>query len=395
MDGELKDSTSPTSEDREKREAIDPSMLDEDLFDFDETSLEPVEGAAPDLLQGEATLEEIIEASTAAPAATTDPVDIFDAEPIAAPTSELDEDIFGFDKLQDSTESSGDLLQHSDLIPDPVANQDETAEANLDDPIVPPQDPAAKPESDPASSILDEPIVPASAPDVLDDLDIEDEAPPRAPARPPGAMGSPKVTTPSTDPKAEYSRARQTADEALALAQAGRQAADRGIELPVAPSDGRWNTKMVISIAAAFLLVNASLVLVATQLSRSMNQALDDVRTDLSRSVAARAEVPVQVVLPEQTIQQATPTNTVQAAETVPNAGPQNRLPDVAMRELEIARQELDDRDFPSARKRLYKLLANRDRLLISAELLAEIDFLIPESYQLEAKFHDQTEEQQ
>ncbi|MFT5048643.1 MAG: hypothetical protein ACI8QZ_000030 [Chlamydiales bacterium] len=326
---------------------------DDDIFDFaGHDAILESEGDLGDLSSGTQILESFVEADEALddPLASVEPASEpqasaaptpsapIDSGPPAIGTSDLDEDLFSFNNpIDPDTSEPAQPLQHEDLI----AKRETVAE------VVEQPAPLAQPTAQPIAQHA------AAAPSTAT----------------PTASGLPPVSE----------VARQSANEALAVAQAARLAILAQQPAATAPvADTGWNRRMVISIAAAFLLVNASLIFIAGRLSRSLNSALNGVREDLTRSISVAQQADGNA---------RTFSTGGQAPELVPagTSGP-TVLTDVASRELELAHKEIEEGEFPEARRRLYRLLANRDRLIITADVLAESEFLVAESYFAEAK---------
>ena len=393
------------------------SGLDDDLFDFaEDEELVPASDkstdAGVDLAQATQNLESLADATAGAVATGAESPGDLSVEAVL-PASDLDEDIFRFDELFTSPPRVEEPLHHSDLFPEPRhAEEQASVEAAPTPAPEPDSQPTPEPVAQPEAQAEDqptaepEPAAPsASPPDA--DTSTGSSAPSAAEpstgteAEPPGAdaptfdraaLDLEEDIAAGDDPTqtaSDLTLARRSALKALALARAARDG------VPALGSDAvpdGWNKRMVIAIAAAFLLVNVSLVVVATQLSSSMHRAIDGVREDLRGSLPSGGDVPIQVVLPQDTVHAG---HAGHAGRTAEPPVRKTELIDIPARELELAHRELERGDFPDARRRLYRLLANRDRLIISSDVLAEAEFLVAESYLLEAKSRDLTEAEQ
>jgi len=337
---------------------------DDDIFGFDvHDGIHSSVDDAGDLASGTRHLESLVDTdSIEAPPTAPAPIAATDNEQEFAATldgsSQIDEDLFSFDNTDglgspavpvEAATPPPEALTHGDILQKRDSDAEPAVQAT----------PAPRDAAPP-------PVVPTPAPAVV----------PEAAS----VMGAGDLPTTSQ-------AARQAADDALAVAQAARLAI-MAQQPPAVPAEDRgWNRRMVISVAAAFLLVNASLIFIAGRLSQSLNSALDGVREDLNRSrpVTQGTGAPVPITQPADQIPAtqtgSTSPDLIPAPESSPTA-----LTGVAARELELAHKEIEESSFPSARRRLYRLLANRDRLIISADVLAEAEFLVAESYFAEAK---------
>lgn len=146
---------------------------------------------------------------------------------------------------------------------------------------------------------------------------------------------------------------------------------------PVAPiaagtAASSVESRLVLTLALGFILVNAALILTAWQASESFQSTLDYVRTDLSSALTdLRVQSELHAAAP------------VPAPDPAPDSEPQAPAPLASFPtlELDLAREETAAGAYSAARMRLYRLLANADRLVLDAADVAEAEYLIAETY--------------
>jgi len=155
---------------------------------------------------------------------------------------------------------------------------------------------------------------------------------------------------------------------------------------PALVTNGR-REKVFGALTVLVILVNVALIFFAWRASTSFESTLTGLRSDLADSLGS-------IELPDDLLERFA-TQTVEAGpKTDPEPVedeiviPQAPSPFENYEELEIdsAREELERGAYPSARRRLYRMLANCDRVPVDDETLARAEFMIATSYYLEGK---------
>ncbi len=310
------------------RGKIDPSdPLDEDLFDF------------PDMGIFE-SLEEAAEASSSAsvteassPVHADEPEVETDTWVAGTPGSpgydpELDEDIFDFGGMPGMAVSSAG------------ESPSETAAPQGEDTFIVPEELTTAPSSTPTEAKSEAQEIPrptpgadtTAAPPAAHDLDVELAA----------LAGSMPVP----------------------------------VTVPIAAEGGR--DKVILALAAAFLLVNTALIFLAWQANSSFHGTLTEVTRSLAEGIA-KASPPVQAAPSVEFV----PVPTTGHEPHTPDLDPSDldSLPDQA---LTAARRMMSEGAYIDARKQLNHLLANADLYPLDRELIAEAEFLIAETYELQ-----------
>jgi len=170
-------------------------------------------------------------------------------------------------------------------------------------------------------------------------------------------------------PAAAVSTGAATPAEAAAVATPSVQ------PVMVAAPASPIKTRVLIGLLASVLLLSALLIMIAWQTSRAFQNTLEGVRADLTANGGGRQQ-PIVIQVPGPNPAAITETNT---QAPVP-------LDDYEAQELSIARSELAAAQYSTARVRLFSLLANRDRLNMSGDAVADAEYLIAESYLMQAK---------
>jgi hypothetical protein len=162
-------------------------------------------------------------------------------------------------------------------------------------------------------------------------------------------------------------------DELIALANGGLAP----LTIPVAVEGSR--DKLVTMLAVGFLVVNSALILLAWQANSSFHDTLRDVTRGITEGLSEVTNRPAQAAAPVQYV-------------PVPSTGHQPRSADQRSSELHpmpaaailAARELMGEGRYITARKNLYYLLANRDLIALPTEQVAEAEFLIAETYELQ-----------
>jgi hypothetical protein len=326
------DSSELTPEEIPEPRAALPTDLDDDLFDFPTAEVQP---AASDGMSVAKETALAIEASNE--------ILVRKSQSARGPSdgSDLDEDIFSFGELfTDAESTAGDEV---------IAYYTEE-EAEIETPPAPAgEDPS---ELAPAP-------VPAPEP-----AEIQSVAKPRKRAR------AARATAPKPVPSESGSRTPSPAPPTIA---------------PVSPATSSVENRLVLTLALGFILVNAALIITAWQASESFQSTLDYVRTDLSSALTdMRVQGELHAAGPE--------LGPGLAPETTPapdaNPAGQEPTPLASFQELELAlaQEEIENGAYGDARIRLYRLLANVDRLVLDESQLADAEFLIGETYFAQGK---------
>ncbi len=310
---------------------IDPNdPMDEDLFEFPamavfddlaDTSAQVNEEPAPEPAQEAAAVAE-----TSEPEISSDPVAGTPGSP--GYDAKLDEDLFDFAAIfvgegaPEASTSSGD----NDVFVVP-----EAATASGSAPSSPQPPPTAAPSSSPSPSApaADEPV-----------------------AAPLGSAAE---------------------DELIALADAGHSP----ITVPVVAGGSR--DKLVMMLAVGFLLVNTALIVLAWQANSSFHGTLRDVTTGIADGISSATNRPAQAAPSIQYV----PVQTTGHTPRSPGLSP-SKLDGLGEQTITSARQMIAEGRYIDARRDLNHLLANHRLLLLNAEIIAEAEFLIAETYELQ-----------
>lgn len=322
---------------------IDPGdPLDEDLFDFPPAGVfESVQerGRAP---EGEAPASREEEPSRAEPEPSTPATVAREDAPSDAGTAgskghapDLDEDIFDFASIFAGGDVVAGAIEDStapeDAVPEPVTEREPAA--------------AAAPERpDP------EPVT------------VQKEPARRAPA-----------ARPTPPPIAPKPRAEKVGGEESPRVDPG--APPPSVPVPT----GGVRDKLVMLLAIGFLVVNTALILLAWQANSSFHGTLESVSRGLAEGLSRSGGQEAQAAPKVEYV-------------PVPTTGHPPRTPDEppsvlgsrAGTTLESARRMIGEGAFLDARKNLYHLLANADLLTLDREVVAEAEFLIAQTYELQ-----------
>ena len=145
-----------------------------------------------------------------------------------------------------------------------------------------------------------------------------------------------------------------------------------------APAGEARRDRLVLTLAGGFLLANTALILFAWQANRSFQSSI----VEASRTIAdglARSSTPALAATSPERIQN--PIARPSPATTYPAPA---ALGSHAEHTITIARAMLEEGRYIDSRRSLSNLLANSDRLRLGLELIAEAEFLIAESYELQ-----------
>lgn len=144
--------------------------------------------------------------------------------------------------------------------------------------------------------------------------------------------------------------------------------------MPTGTSSSPVENRLVLTLALGFILVNAALILTAWQASESFQSTLDYVRTDLTSALTdlrlqneLHAASPAPVLTP------------VPGPVLVPQAP--TPLASFSTLELSLAQELIEAGAHSDARMRLYRLLANADRLVLEEAQIADAEYMIAEAY--------------
>lgn len=137
--------------------------------------------------------------------------------------------------------------------------------------------------------------------------------------------------------------------------------------------------KVVMTLGAAFLVMNAALILLAWQANSSLHSTIADVTRTIADGVS-QAAPPVQAApraeyAPVETTGSTTPSPEPRPLQASTLAGDT----------VQLARRLMNEGRYLDARRQLNHMLANQDVLTsIDREVVAEAEFLIAETYQLQ-----------
>lgn len=145
------------------------------------------------------------------------------------------------------------------------------------------------------------------------------------------------------------------------------------------PPRRREGSRLVELLAAAFLLVNGALILLAWRASSSFQETLARVTAEVNETLAAHGREP-SAVDPARAPQVA-----ARAVAGLP-ARPAGQLEDLQAQSVRIARGLVAEGRYMDARRQLYLLLANRDMAPLDRALAAEAEYLVAETYELQGR---------
>lgn len=316
-----------------------------------------------------------------------DQLDITPAKAGIDPDDPLNADLFDFsemaifDKLQVAAEQA--TAEEASGTTDEPAEQPAAEELGVDPPPSSPRHASYDPKLDEDifnfSEIFAGGDVVANAAGVtVEDTFVVPHAVPEAaptPAGPGASQGAPSPVAADELQPAAPPISTDEEDELIALAGTGLAP----IAIPVV-SEGPKD-KLVMMLAAGFLVVNTALILLAWQANSSFHDTLRDVTRGITDGLSEVANRPAQAA-------QAGPVQFV----PVPTTGHQPRSADQRSTELHSmpqkaildARRWMGEGHYIDARRNLYHLLANRDLIALPTELVAEAEFLIAETYELQ-----------
>lgn len=287
---------------------------DEDLFDFPDMTLYEWDSSSKEEEEEEAAEAEEQQPAAALPSEEAQEERSEQETPTAAMSPDadpsLDEDIFNFNELFTAAESEAG----NDMVP---ATDLFEPDAEAGDPFEAEQDDHAQADEAPAETVA--------------------------------------VTPRSRTPRS-HSR------EELAT-----------VVLPQEPAESPLRSRLVMGLAAGFIIVNSLVLFLAWRASRSFESAMDSVRAEMRRA--------------PQVVTVAEPTTAEGPEALTPLEQPSPEPLSIPEAELLLAQRELEGGFFDDARKRLFRLLANRDRLTTAeGDELARAEYLIARSYMLQAE---------
>ena len=290
----------------------------------------------------------------------------------------------------------------------PVAFGDPVNDADINDPAAPLPNEEAK--DDATEEVSSTPMAEVDAPEVVADAEpkisapesesISPDAAPTATSGDPdedlfefGQLFSPadlaassehiakadlfEETVPAAEPEASPEAEAASVDSG-SVTYAGTES-EVAAPLPIQPvilaaPASPIRTRVLFGLIGSVLLLNAVLILMAWQASRAFQSTLEGVRADM---LTNGGQTQPTVIQAPTIAQNRTQNPDLQVA--VP-------LDDYEAQELSIARSELEVGKFSTARVRLFSLLANRDRLNVTEDAIADAEYLIAESYIQQAK---------
>lgn len=136
--------------------------------------------------------------------------------------------------------------------------------------------------------------------------------------------------------------------------------------------------RLVLALAGGFLLANTALILFAWQANRSFQANIVEASRTIADGLARSSTLAHAATAPGRA--------QTQVASPAPAASYQApvALGSHAEHTITIAQAMLEGGRYIDARRSLSNLLANSDRLRLDRELIAEAEFLIAESYELQ-----------
>lgn len=150
------------------------------------------------------------------------------------------------------------------------------------------------------------------------------------------------------------------------------------------PGAALGRDKLVMLLAVGFLLVNTALIMLAWQANSSFHGTLRDVSRGIAEGLSNGG--PAQAAGPGANTGNSVsyvPVETTGHAPRVPRETP-SPIQSSGEQTITSARVMLGSGRFLDARRNLNHLLANADLLTLDRELIAEAEFLIAESYELQ-----------
>lgn len=326
----------------------------EDLFDFEDQTVLPdgTSHRTPVISEADLAIEAAAQHATPSPApSATSPSD----------TSTDDEDLLEFEERNEAPAAGS-------TAPDAPA------------PVAP--EAAATPQADASAGedLLDE-IAPETAAVEKPGVEVTPQAQQEVSAVAEDAGPAPEDAPTVAAPRAELSPARAP----------GRRVAYTEDELPSLVLPGKADLpRLGISLPAAligcFLALNLALVLFAWRTSTSFENTMTTI-TEAVENAALEGRTIAEL---------ATPSQPQQGPGSTGAAGPNGfeleplQVPSAVENfhelSLKIARQHLEGGSYAEARLTLNHMLANKARADVSPELQAEAEFMIAESYHMQAK---------
>ena len=148
--------------------------------------------------------------------------------------------------------------------------------------------------------------------------------------------------------------------------------------VPIHVTAGSGRDRPVMVLAAVVLLVNTALILFAWQANNSFRGTIGDVTRSLAEGLA-NANAPAQAAPRVEYVPVPSSEDTVHARDSRPSG-----IESHSEQAIVIARRLMSEGRFIDARHTLCDLLSNADLLSLDRELVAEAEFLIAETYELQ-----------
>jgi len=351
-----------------------------DLFDFpevegmEEFGLTPPPGWGEEAPEDEAPAEDVEAPADAPPAAEPRPAtapaasagDARPNPPVPGDVSDLDEDLFGFDELFSQDD-------------DPYQNGTLTPEGR-------PVNPVPAPEPAPAPAAAEPEPAPAAA------------APEPAPAAPqpareetarPQAEPAARAAEPPPAPASSAPHP-QHAVGSLMAQPAERAALDRGPrillpeDVPYSSGATARDARIIWALVACFLIVNTGIFWLAHLASTNVNQSITNATGVIAEALSGRGSAPVYgaqpPAVPDVVYAPVEDEDASPARDAEPWVDPRNFE---GTHEFAVGRAKalLSVGRFEDARRLLFNVLANKDRVPLEAGLREEIEYLIPLTY--------------
>jgi len=377
--------------------------LDEDLFAFPAPDLSHVEPVSPEVPA--VTAESV--AVTTARAQATDQTSVTGAEeapataratapatvPAPAPAPALPSVTASASGASSAPMAEADLDDDLFQFPDVFSGAllatplEDTAHVSVQSDNFVVDDPS----SEPAAETLQDPAAPAPSP-------IPAPAPAPAPAQQtspepqtlqPQSPPVPAAAAPAPAPAPTTVGAQRTPSGGHAPAQPGFDPtpkyqgyqpylppSDEELTANAAPAAGRSHLTEILAVG--FLVLNVALVLFAYQANTSFHETLAEVTRSVAETLtnnqAQAQERPPTIAFPLPPLTQ----------------DPGNQLPDqsadLRLQSMALARRMVEEERYFDARRVLYRLLANRDLAALDEAFVAQAEYLIAESYELQGK---------
>ncbi|MEE8467501.1 MAG: hypothetical protein V3T22_03555 [Planctomycetota bacterium] len=372
--------------------------LDEDLFDFPLPDMPhsepaipavstvpvvpdpvpaPVAGAAPTPAPDPAPALPTAGPSAGPSAAVTVAVAVAVAADALAGERGLDDDLFQFPAvfsgalLATPLEDGAHVSVQSDIF---VVEEQE-----LEAPTMPVVQAAPQPHA-PAQAPAQAAPVPSPVPNPH--FTPEPQTPPPPPSTPVPAAAAPRPEPDAVEPQVTPSGARASEppdfDPAAHYQGYPRYLppSDEELARSVLPAGGRSHLTEILAVG--FLVLNVALVLFAYQANASFHDTLTEVTRNIANTLtdnrASAQELPPTITFP-------LPPSIQVLGDPLPG-----ETVALTLQSLTLARRMVEEERYLDARRVLYRLLANRDLALLETSFVAEAEYLIAESYELQGK---------